>query len=185
METYDKIAMLDSMVIMCDSREQPTARAKKRYEAFGFPYRRATLSYGDYAYNAKLPNGEWLFDPSKTIAATCVIERKMNLDELASCFTHSRDRFEREFKRAKDHGARVLLLVENASWENLLAGKYRSKMNPNSFYGSLVSWIIRYDIQIIFCKEELSGRMIREFLYKDLRNRIERGEFDGCGADKE
>ena len=178
METYDKIAMLESMVILVDSREQLTDRAKKRYELFGFPYKRSTLSYGDYAYNAKLPNGEWLFDPEKTITASCVIERKMNLDELASCLTHSRDRFEREFQRAKEHEARVILLVENASWENLLAGKYRSKMNPSSFIGSLISWIIRYNIQPIFCKEEISGRMIREFLYKDLKDRIERGEYD-------
>lgn len=178
METFDKIEMLESMVILVDSREQPTDRAKKRYEAFGFPYKRATLSYGDYAYNAKLPNGKWLLDDTTAVKAPCVIERKMHLDELASCFTHSRKRFEREFEKAKDNNARVFLLVENASWENLLSGRYRSKVNPNAFYGSLVSWIVRYDIQPIFCKEELSGRMIREFLYKDLRNRIERGEFD-------
>lgn len=178
METFKKIEMLESMVILVDSREQPTDRAKKRYESFGFPYRRTTLSYGDYSYNAKLPNGKWLLDPSKTIQGLCVIERKMSLDELANCLTHSRDRFEREFKRAKENNSRILLLVENASWENLLAGKYRSKFKPAAFYGSLTSWIIRYDIQIIFCKQELSGRMIREFLYRDLRERIERGEFD-------
>lgn len=182
METFDKIETLESMVVLVDSREQPTTRAKKRYESFGFPYRRVTLSYGDYAYNCKLPNGKWLYDPDKTIKAKCIVERKMNLDELASCLTHSRARFEREFERAKENGARVFLLVENASWENLLAGKYRSKMNPSSFYGSLVTWIVRYDIQLIFCKEELSGRMIREFLYKDLRERIEKGEFDEMGA---
>lgn len=184
METYSKIEMLESMVILCDSREQPTARAKKRYEQFGFPYRRTTLSYGDYAYNAKLPNGEWLYDPEKTVKACCVIERKMDLDELEGCLTHSRDRFEREFKRATENGARIILLVENASWENLLAGKYRTKMKPSSFYGSLVSWIIRYNLQLIFCKSELSGRMIREFLYKDLRDRIDKGEFDNMLEEK-
>lgn len=178
METYDRLNMLDSMTILVDSREQPTDRAKKRYEAFGFPYRRSTLSYGDYTYNAKLPNGNWLLDLDKTVKGKCIVERKMSLDELASCFTHSRDRFEREFQRAKENNSRIILLVENASWENLLAGKYRSKFRPASFYGSLTAWMIRYDMQIIFCKQELSGKMIREFLYRDLRERIERGEFD-------
>ena len=178
METFDRIEMLESIVVLVDNREQPTERAKRRYEQFGFPYKRSTLSYGDYAYNAKLPNGKWLYDPDKTVKPCCIVERKMSLDELASCLTHSRDRFEREFKRAKENGARIILLVENASWENLLAGRYKSKMKPSSFYGSLVSWIIRYDIQPIFCKSELSGRLIREFLYKDLRERIENGEFD-------
>lgn len=183
METFDKIQMLESMVILTDSREQPTERAFKRYEAFKFPYRKATLSYGDYAYNAKLPNGEWLYDESKTIQAEAVVERKMNLDELANCLTHSRDRFEREFKRAWENGTNIFLLVENASWENLLSGKYRSKFNPSAFFGSITSWVVRYDIKLIFCKEELSGRLIREFLYRDLRDRIEKGEFDEYCAD--
>ena len=180
METFDKIEMLESIVILVDSREQPTEKAKKRYESFGFPYKRSTLSYGDYTYNAKLPSGKWLFDDSKTVKGLCILERKMNLDELASCLTHSRDRFEREFKRAKENNARILLLVENASWENLLAGKYRSQFRPAAFYGSLVSWMVRYDIQLVFCKEEITGRMIREILYRDLKERIERGDFDEC-----
>ena len=178
MKAHEETNMLESMVVLIDTREQPTERAKKRYDALETPYERRTLSYGDYSYNAQLPNGKWLFEDGETVSGYAVVERKMHLDELASCLTHSRDRFEREFKRAKENNSRILLLVENASWENLLAGKYRSKFKPAAFYGSLTSWIIRYDIQIIFCKQELSGRMIREFLYRDLRERIERGEFD-------
>jgi len=178
METFDKIQMLESIVILTDSREQPTDRAKKRYESFGFPYKRATLDYGDYTYNAQLPNGQWLFDDSQTVKGKAVVERKMNLDELAQCFTRSRDRFEREFQRATDNKANIFLIVENGSWEHLLYGKYRSRFNPSAFYGSLTAWIVRYDIKLLFCKQELSGRLIREFLYRDLRNRIEKGEFD-------
>ena len=185
METFNKIEMLESMVVLVDSREQPTDRSKKRYESFGFPYERTTLSYGDYSYNAKLPNGKWLFDTSETVKGLCIVERKMNLDELANCLTHTRDRFEREFQRAKENNSRILLLVENASWENLLAGRYRCKFRPAAFFGSLTSWIVRYDLQVIFCKQELSGKMISEFLYRDLRNRIERGEFDEIGRDQE
>lgn len=185
METYKKLEMLDSMKILIDSREQPTDRAKKRYESFGVPYERVTLSYGDYTYNAQLPSGEWLLDESKTISAPIVIERKMNLDELASCFTHSRDRFEREFKRAKDQGANVFLLVENATWENLLAGRYRSKFNANAYLASLCSWILKYDLKFINCKEESTGRIIKEFFYRDLIHRIDRGDFDGPGNNKE
>ena len=181
METFAKIEMLDSMVILCDKREQPTERAKKRYESFGIPYERATLSYGDYAYNAKLPNGEWLYDTSKTVKPVCCLERKLDLDELSNCFTHDRDRFAREFDRAKANNARIFLLVENATWENLLAGKYKTKFRPAAFYGSLTAWIVRYNLQPIFCKQELSGRMIREFLYRDLKDRIERGVFDELG----
>ena len=178
MDTYEQIAMLDSMKIYVDTREQPTDRAKKRYESLEAPYERRTLSYGDYSYNAQLPNGKWLFDENETVSGYAVVERKMHLDELAACLTHSRERFEREFQRAKEHNARIFLLVENATWENLLAGRYRSKYNEKAFFASLCAWLVRYDLQLVFCKEETSGKIIKELLYRDLKERIARGEFD-------
>ncbi len=180
MQPLEELEMLESMVILTDTREQPTEKSKKRYESFGVPYERRTLSYGDYSYNAKLPSGKWLFDENETVSGLAVVERKMNLDELASCLTHSRDRFEREFKRAKGHNARIFLLVENATWENLLNGKYRSKFNSKAFFASLCAWLVRYDLQLVFCKEDTSGKIIKELLYRDLKQRIERGEFDEC-----
>ena len=178
MDIFEQDAMLASMTILVDTREQDTERARRRYATFGVPYSRATLSYGDYCYNAQLPNGEWLFDVEKLISAPIVIERKMSLDELAMCFTKGRDRFEREFQRAKANNARIFLLIENATWENLLNGKYRSRFSKTAFLASLAAWIVRYDLQLIFCKEETSGRLIREFLYRDLKERIGRGEYD-------
>lgn len=185
MDIFEQDAMLQSMQILVDTREQNTERARKRYSTFGVPYSRATLSYGDYCYNAQLPNGEWLFKEGEIVAAPIAIERKMNLDELAMCFTRERDRFEREFQRAKANNARIFLLIENATWENLLNGRYRSRYNQNAFLASLAAWIIRYDLQLIFCKEETSGRLIKEFLYRDLKERIGRGEYDArqCDAD--
>ena len=72
--------------------------------------------------------------------------------------------------------------MENANWENLIAGKYRSKLNPKAFLASVAAWTIRYDLNLIFCKEETSGVLIREILYRDLKERIERGELDGVGV---
>lgn len=176
MQEEEKKKVLDSMVILVDRREQPTERAKRRYGSFGVPYRMATLSYGDYSYNALLPDGRWILDEDQAVSPTVAIERKMNLDELASCFTRSRERFEREFKRAKDHGARIFLLVENASWENLMNGKYASRFNQRAFFASLCSWMVRYNIQLIFCKEETTGTIIKELLFRDLKNRLEQDE---------
>lgn len=178
MQPCDERKMLDSMIILVDRREQHTERAEKRYQSFGIPYHKATLAYGDYSYNVILPDGSWLYDEAETVRPCVIIERKMNLEELASCFTHSRKRFEREFLRAKEHGARMILLVENANWENLKNGRYQSRFNQNAFSASLCSWVMKYNIQLFFCKQETSGKLIRELLYWDLRIRIESGEFD-------
>lgn len=179
MDHFEIEDCLRSMVILVDTREQDTERARERYEHFPCQHIKQALSYGDYAYNFILPNGRRFLDySSHEAAAPVVVERKMNLDELAGCFTRSRKRFEAEFKRAKEHGARIYLLVENASWEKLLAGRYRSQYNPAAFLASVLAWQIRYGLQLIFCKEETTPALIYEILKRDLKERLENGEFD-------
>lgn len=87
---HEQMEVLRSMEILVDTREQQTERAKKRYERFGCPYHRCTLSYGDYSYNATLPDGTKIYDVCETVSPACVIERKMSLDELAACFCKGR-----------------------------------------------------------------------------------------------
>lgn len=175
---FEQNDVLKSFEILCDSREQDTERARKRYASFGVPFKnKVTLSYGDYAYNATLPDGTKIYDDSKTIEPVCVVERKMDLAELSNCFTQSRDRFKREFERAIDNKCRIYLICENSNWENLLNGKYRTKFNPAAFTASTIAWMVRYNMNLIFCKEETSGKIIKEILYRDLKERLERGEF--------
>lgn len=175
MTVFEQKKALESMVILVDTREQPTERAGKRYASFSCPYRRVTLSYGDYGYNCQLPDGRWLHDEGKAVSCRVVVERKMDLDELALCLGRERARFEREFERAKSAGARIFLLVENASWEKLIGGKYRSRMNPKALLASVAAWTVRYDLGLIFCREETSGLLIREILYRDLKEQLETG----------
>ena len=58
--------VLDSMVILRDTREQDTERARRRYKSFGIPCKKAVLDYGDYTYNAALPSGS-IFNDSDRI----------------------------------------------------------------------------------------------------------------------
>ena len=169
--------ILQSFRIVADTREQDTPKAVERYESFGVPVQRAMLSYGDYCGNITLPSGFDLYDISKTISAKCVIERKMSIDELAGCFGRGRKRFEREFQRAKEAGAVVYLLVEGASFEAIINKRYRSRFNPNALLASLTAWMVRHDLRILFCKPNTSGRVIKEVLYRDIKERLERGEF--------
>ncbi len=168
MNGHDKLEVLKSIEILVDTREQPTKRALKRYERFNCPYRRVTLSYGDYSYNAVLPDGIRIYNEDETISPSCVIERKMSLDELAACFCKGRGRFTREFERAREHNARIFMIVENANWENLLNGKYKTCMSAKAFVASVIAFMVRFNMNIVFCKEETSGDLIKEILYRDL-----------------
>ena len=171
---FDVKEALESFRILADTREQNTPRAKERFEAFGVPTERATLSYGDYCGQITV-NGSELHDTSMAISPACVVERKMSLDELAGCFTRSRDRFRREFERARAADARVWLLVEGGSWEAIDKHRYRSKLNENAFRASLIAWSIRYDFKIVFCKPGMSGPLIKEILFRDMKERLENG----------
>lgn len=177
MDIFDQKAVLQTFSIIADSREQDTPKARRRYNSMGVPVERATLDYGDYTYNAVLPNGMPIYNASERILPAVTIERKESLDELAQCFTRSRERFRREFQRAAANNARIYLVVENANFENLVNGKYRSKFNANAFVGSVTAYMVRYNMGLLFCKEDTSGRLIKEILYRDLKERLERGEY--------
>jgi ERCC4-type nuclease len=176
MERLEIERVLESFRIIADTREHNTAQAKKRFQRFKTKVERATLSYGDYCWNADL-NGRPIHDTSSTISAPCVIERKMSLDELAGNFTRGRKRFQREFERAAAKNARVYLLVENATWEKIFRHDYRSMYHHNAYIASITAWMSRYNITPVFCRAETSGKMIREILYRDLKERLERGDY--------
>jgi len=168
---------LESMRILVDTREQNTERAQKRYQSFLCPYDRRKLEYGDYAVNFQLANGEWIYpqtDEKEKIYPFVAIERKMNLDELCQCFGRSRKRFEREFDLAMEHSARLYLLVEDATWEDVLSGTYQSLMKPAALCASLLAWQARYDMKVVFCKRGTSGTMIYQILYREIKEFFEK-----------
>ena len=161
---------LKGMVVLVDTREQDTARLRVRLKDMKCEHERCKLDFGDYS--AKVPvNGEWL-------TLNVAIERKMDLDELAQCYCNGRKRFEREFERAQTAGAKIYLLIENATWEDAYTGNYRSKMSPQALVASILAWLSRYRCQVIFCRRRTSGRLIYDILYREAREHLERTMLD-------
>jgi hypothetical protein len=80
-------------------------------------------------------------------------------------------------ERATANGATVYLLIENGSYEAIINHRYRSKYNSNAFLASLTAWTVRYNLRPVFCKADTSGALIKEILYRDMKERLERGEF--------
>lgn len=176
MEIFQIEDCLRSMEIVVDTREQKSERAERRYKSFSVPYKRQKLNYGDYTYNFKI-NGKDVYN-SDSLDPVVAIERKEDLTELSSNFCQNRQRFVQEFERAKEHKAKIYLLVENASWESLVNGKYRTKYNPVAYEASIEAFMARYNITPIFCKAETSGHLIKNILYRELKERLGRGDYD-------
>lgn len=170
MENYTPVQiekMLSSLEIVVDTREQDTKAFRERVEGFGHPFIRGKLDYGDYSAIYCDPDGN-----IQTLAQVAAIERKMSLDELCNCFTKERPRFQREFERAGADGCRIHLIVENGNYEYIKHGKYRSKLSPQSLIASHLSWSIRYDTKLHFCKPETTGWMIGEIMHYELREHL-------------
>lgn len=157
---------LDSITLIYDSRERETKALKKRLSETGFPSRRECLKFGDYT-------AEYTVDGKiYSLRDEIVIERKMSLDEICQNFTKGRDRFRREFERAVQKKAKVHLVIENGNYEKIIAGEYRSRLNNNSLYSSLIAFCDRYNITIHFCKPETTPTLIRKIFYHHIRNKL-------------
>lgn len=154
---------LATMSVLCDTREQPTPRSARRLRQIGVPIERVALSFGDYSAKCDMLD----------LRSSVAIERKMDLSELARCYCQERKRFIREFERAKEAGAKLYLLVENGSLDEAYSGHYRAKVHPASLTASMLAWLARYDCQILFCKEENSGQVIHDVLFRELKERLE------------
>ena len=170
---------LKTLTAIVDTREQPTPQLTKRLECFQ-RYERATLNAGDYSGKV-LINGGWLQLP-------VAIERKMNIDELCNNFCKQRPRFEREFNRAKENGVKMYLLIEGGNWESIYNGYYLSHMRSRSLVGSILTWLSRFDCQLLMCNRNISGQLIWDVLYYEARTYLlgmvvdETGQQDSSGA---
>lgn len=171
MEHFDVKNSLETMTLLVDTREQPTQTLNRRIAISGLPAERKKLNAGDYSCKCTLPNGSEL-DFSNRVA----IERKMSIDELCMCFGSQRKRFEKEFERAKEAGTKIYLIVEGANWENIYNSKYKSKMTPQALIASIDAFRSRYGMQLDFCKSETTGKLIRDILYRELKEYLEEME---------
>lgn len=163
MNPFEVNAALKSMVVLWDTREQQTPRARKRLEQIQVPIERVALSFGDYSAKCNA------LDLRDSVA----IERKMDLTELAHCYCQDRKRFTREFERAKASGAKLYLLIENGSLDDAYSGHYRAKVHPASLTASMLAWLTRYDCQILFCSANNTGKVVHDVLYRELKERLE------------
>lgn len=160
--------MLKTMIVLVDTREQDTPAFRKRVEGFGCPYERCKLDYGDYSAAYINESGDKIY-----INQVVAVERKMSIDELCTCFTNGRQRFEREFVRAKEDGAKIHLLIEDGNYEKMFDGKYRSLITPDALIASYLAWAERYNLQLHFCHAETTPKLIYKILYYALKIHLE------------
>ena len=150
---------IKKMTVIIDTREQVNEHITDFLDKHKVGYISRKMDIGDYSVQLE----------DNTLEKDFVVERKANIDELCGNLTADRDRFEREFLRAKAHGTKVFLVVENASWNDILLHNYRSKLTPKSLMASLLSWQTRCNITVVFADKKNSPLLIYNTLRYALR----------------
>ena len=115
--------------------------------------------------SATLPTGDYSISGLQDVVA---IERK-SLDDLLGCIGQSRERFDREILRLLAYPTRAV--VVEASWRELEAGNWRSKITPAAACGSVLGWI-GLGIPFLFATDHASaGKAVSRMLFLAARRR--------------
>ena len=129
------------MKIIIDTREQ------RQFAVLGqngdIETERGTLSLGDYSLAG--------------LTDRVAVERK-SLADLVMCLGTERERFQRELMRAA--ALEAFCVVVEASWQELAAGKYRSKLSPASGMASVLAFMARHRIPFLFAGNRANAEAV-------------------------
>lgn len=162
--------------ILIDTREKEIKHIVDKLDKHNIQYEYKKLDVGDYAIST-LDN---------KIIAPIRIERKNRLDEIIGNLldtesikevvtslgeTKKINRFYRELERSKEQDVKLVILIEDLNYyENMMLGKYRSKIKPNALRGMLMSLEAKYqNISIVPINKNCSASYINTNLYYKLR----------------
>jgi ERCC4-type nuclease len=138
----------EDVTAVIDSREQCPLDLSPLRTTVG------TLTTGDYA-----PLG---------LESQIIVERK-SLDDLVACCGVERARFERELTRMLGYPTRAL--VVEATWHDIEAGQWRSRIKSSSVLGSLLAWV-GMGIPVLMCGDhQRAGQYAGRFLFLAARKR--------------
>lgn len=147
--------ILKELTVIIDTREQDLHVAEY-FQKNGINYIHRALKFGDYSFiSPAIP--EFGINEPFSFENRIVFERKGDLTELSGNLSQGRERFENELQRAKDAGAKLILLTEDGSYEQILRHNYRTDLNERSYIASLFAFQARYGIEVQFVPRKQVG----------------------------
>jgi ERCC4-type nuclease len=171
--------ILRGITVIIDTRENENRHITQYFNANGINYVERKLDYGDYSFICPaIP--EIGYNEPISQEKCFVVERKHSLDELSGNIAQERKRFEREFERCQTDKAKMILLVENGNWQDIIEHKYRTGLNEKSYMASLFSFSHKYNIQVQFIPAKYAGMFIFSQFYYFLRNELKQLEANVC-----
>lgn len=138
--------LVKSIVVLTDTREKCNSHILDWFDKNKMPHKTKALSNGDYSFYVPA-NPELNIERDLYFDKEIMVERKGSLEELSGNFSQHRARFEEEM--ATYPGVKYLL-VENASYQDIITGKYNTKFSTKAYLASLHTFNHRYGLQMMF-----------------------------------
>lgn len=156
-----------SIVILVDTREKKNLHITDWFNKKKIPWKNKALCNGDYSMMVPADtsldiNRDIYFDKE------IIIERKQSLDEIASNFTTNRARFKEEFSTFDGY---KYLLIEGATYGDVIKNNYNNKLSTKAFLASLHSFNHKYRLDTTFMPDpQYSAPWIYGTLYYYLKS---------------
>ncbi len=146
--------LMRDLVVLVDTREKQNSHILDYFTKNHIAYERTALNYGDYSfYIPAAAAGENIY-----FHRDIVIERKATLEELSGNLAQERERFEKEFLKAGNDGAKIYLMVEESGGYSAIIGhNYRTQLAPAAYMASLKAWEARFHCNVQFIDKKYSG----------------------------
>lgn len=159
--------LLDSLTVLVDTKEKVNGHITDWFDKKKIPWKSKSLDSGDYSFLIPANEKLGILKPLD-FSGEITIERKGSLEELSGNLTKDRARIEKEFALAPKT---KVLLIENASYEDIVLGNYDTEYNQKSFLGTLHSWMFKYNIPFFFMpNKKYSGLFIKMYFTYYLKN---------------
>ena len=122
--------ILDSMVVIVDSREQNNNHIIDFFDKKNIPYKVVKNDFGDYT--AMIPAGTLTgFTNDIYFDRDIAIERKNSIDEIAGNLKEDAARLKKELAHMNKYDIKYFFFIEDKNYhENLRNGNFRSQYDP-------------------------------------------------------
>lgn len=150
--------LLSHLCVIGTTNEQKNEHIIDYFNAKKIPFDKKALKTGDYCFKITACP-ELGFNVDTYFTDELFIERKNSLEELASSINS--EAFHYELKRSQLIQHKYLLIEQNEGqkdgWGDVLTHNYKSLYNEKSFWATLHTFEVKYDLKIHFINKKNMG----------------------------
>lgn len=164
--------LLTHLRVIATTNEQKNDHIIGFFESKKINYINRSLKTGDYCFRIDACP-ELGFAKDTYFTDELFIERKNSLGELASSINN--EAFHYELKRSRNIEHKYLIVEQAGGWDDIKNHRYMNQYNEKSFWATLHTFEVVYNLKIKFVPKELMGLTIYSICKSVLDQKIIKG----------